>query len=66
MIKGIIFDLGGTLMYFDGNWEEVDRQSTLAMLPFLQAHKAFASAMIFHNISSPRAASAGKTPIKPA
>lgn len=37
MIKGIIFDLGGTLMHFDGNWEEVDQQSTLAMLPFLRA-----------------------------
>jgi HAD superfamily hydrolase (TIGR01549 family) len=38
MIHGVIFDLGGTLMYFDGNWDEVDRQSTLAMTPFLQAH----------------------------
>jgi HAD superfamily hydrolase (TIGR01662 family) len=38
MIKGIIFDLGGTLMYFDGNWEEADAQSTLAMVPFLNSH----------------------------
>ena len=23
VIKGIIFDLGGTLIFFDGTWEEV-------------------------------------------
>ena len=38
MIKGVIFDLGGTLMYFDGNWEAMDTQSTLAMIPFLNSH----------------------------
>jgi putative hydrolase of the HAD superfamily len=37
MIHGVIFDLGGTLMYFDGNWDAVDTQATLAMLPFLNA-----------------------------
>ncbi len=35
MIKGIIFDLGGTLMYFEGQWEEVDKQSTAALVAFL-------------------------------
>lgn len=36
MLKGVIFDLGGTLMYFEGQWEEVDNASTAALVAFLK------------------------------
>ncbi len=36
MIKGIIFDLGGTLMYFEGNWEEIDARSNVRLAEFLR------------------------------
>ncbi len=38
MIKGVIFDLGWTLMYFDTDWEQVDKTSTLALAAFLDAN----------------------------
>ncbi len=36
MIRGVIFDLGGTLMYFEGQWQEVDKASTAALVAFLK------------------------------
>ncbi len=36
-IRGVIFDLGSTLMYFEGNWEDVDRQSTTSLMAFLKS-----------------------------
>jgi putative hydrolase of the HAD superfamily len=38
MIKGVIFDFGSTLMYFDAKWEEVDKHSTAALVAFLNAN----------------------------
>ncbi len=38
MIRGIIFDLGGTLMYFKDKWEEFDKTSTESLAEFLNAH----------------------------
>jgi putative hydrolase of the HAD superfamily len=38
MIDGVIFDLGSTLMYFDGKWEDVDKQSTASLVAFLKAN----------------------------
>ena len=38
MIKGIIFDLGSTLAYYDGNWEEVNQSSTESLMSFLNAN----------------------------
>ena len=38
MIRGIIFDLGGTLMFFDGTWEEIDKISTANLITFLGEH----------------------------
>ncbi len=38
MIRGVIFDLGGTLMRFDGKWEDVDAESTSAMVAFLKSN----------------------------
>ncbi|MBI5301374.1 MAG: HAD family hydrolase [Chloroflexi bacterium] len=38
MIRGIIFDLGGTLMHFDGTWEEIDKVSTANLVAFLGAN----------------------------
>ncbi len=38
MIKGIIFDLGSTLMYFDAKFEDVDQQSTASLIAFLKAN----------------------------
>jgi 2-haloalkanoic acid dehalogenase type II len=38
MIKGVIFDLGSTLVYFDGKWEDVSEQSTASLLAFLRSH----------------------------
>ena len=38
MIRGVIFDLGGTLMYFDGKWEDVDKESTCALIAFLKSN----------------------------
>ncbi len=35
MIRGIIFDLGSTLMYFDGKWEEIDARGRAAVAAFL-------------------------------
>lgn len=37
MIRGIIFDLGGTLVYFEGKREEVDKLSTVNLVAFLNA-----------------------------
>jgi len=36
MINGVIFDLGGTLMYFDGKYEEVDQQAVAKLTRFLE------------------------------
>ncbi|MEA3345157.1 MAG: HAD family hydrolase [Chloroflexota bacterium] len=36
-IRGVIFDLGSTLMYLDGEWEEVRARSVADMLAFLRA-----------------------------
>lgn len=36
MIRGVIFDLGSTLMYFDGIWEEVDQRANLNLTVFLK------------------------------
>jgi HAD superfamily hydrolase (TIGR01662 family) len=36
-VKGIIFDLGSTLMYIDGEWEEIRAQNAANLLAFLQA-----------------------------
>lgn len=38
MIHGVIFDLGSTLMYFDGKWEDVDKQSTASLVTFLKTN----------------------------
>ncbi len=38
MIRGIIFDLGSTLMYFAGKWEDVDQQSTASLVAFLRTN----------------------------
>ncbi len=38
MIRGVIFDLGSTLMYFDGKWEDVDKQSTALLVAFLKSY----------------------------
>jgi putative hydrolase of the HAD superfamily len=38
MLKGLIFDLGGTLMHFDGKFEEVDRLANEHLVAFLRAH----------------------------
>ena len=37
MIKGIIFDLGWTLMYYDGDWKEVNPRAAKTMANFLNA-----------------------------
>jgi len=37
MIRGIIFDLGSTLMYFEGKWEDIDQASTESLAEFLMA-----------------------------
>jgi putative hydrolase of the HAD superfamily len=37
MIKGIIFDLGSTLMYFDGKWSDVDNLANTSLVAFLKA-----------------------------
>ncbi len=37
MIRGVIFDLGNTLMYFDGAWEEVTRRGLEALTQELGA-----------------------------
>ncbi len=36
-VRGVIFDLGGTLMYLDGEWEEVHTRNVAHLLAFLQA-----------------------------
>lgn len=36
-VQGVIFDLGGTLMYLDGEWEEVGARNVTHMLAFLRA-----------------------------
>lgn len=36
-VRGVIFDLGGTLMYLDGEWEEVHARNEANLLAFLQA-----------------------------
>jgi len=36
-IQGVIFDLGGTLMALDGDWEEVWAQNAANLVAFLQA-----------------------------
>ncbi len=37
MIKGLIFDLGNTLMHFDGDWNEVIPSGTRALVEYLRA-----------------------------
>jgi HAD superfamily hydrolase (TIGR01662 family) len=37
-VKGIIFDLGNTLMYLDGEWESVRLQGAQDLVRFLTAH----------------------------
>lgn len=37
MIRGIIFDLGSTLMYFDGKYDEVDQLGVAAAIEYLNA-----------------------------
>ncbi|MBI4671818.1 MAG: HAD family hydrolase [Chloroflexi bacterium] len=37
MIRGIIFDLGNTLMYFDGDWESVSARGANALEQYLMA-----------------------------
>ena len=37
MIRGVIFDLGSTLMYLDGKWEDLDKQSTASLVAFLKS-----------------------------
>ncbi len=37
MIRGIIFDLGSTLMYFEGKWEDVDKESTASLIASLKS-----------------------------
>jgi len=38
MIRGIIFDLGWTLMYYDGNAKETNLRAAKALADFLRAH----------------------------
>ena len=38
-IRGIIFDLGGTLMYFDGDWDEKAHQGAVNMAAFLRRQR---------------------------
>jgi putative hydrolase of the HAD superfamily len=38
MIRGVIFDLGGTLMRFEGNWEEIDARSSLRLMEYMRNH----------------------------
>ncbi len=37
MIRGIIFDLGGTLMTFEGKWEDADKIATAHLAAFLNS-----------------------------
>jgi len=37
MIRGVIFDLGSTLMYFDGKWEDADNLSNANLIDFLKS-----------------------------
>lgn len=37
-IKGVIFDLGSTLLEYRGEWREVFKQHTLELVAYLQAH----------------------------
>jgi len=37
-LRGIIFDLGNTLMYFDGDWEATIRQGAINLSRFLVRH----------------------------
>jgi putative hydrolase of the HAD superfamily len=47
-IKGVIFDLGDTLMYLDGEWEEVHAQNMANLLAFLQAEGLELATAAFH------------------
>jgi 2-haloalkanoic acid dehalogenase type II len=38
MIRGVIFDLGSTLMYFQDKWEEFDQAATESLAEFLNEH----------------------------
>ncbi|MBI4786879.1 MAG: HAD family hydrolase [Chloroflexi bacterium] len=38
MIRGVIFDLGSTLMYWDGDGKEIDAQANAALSAFLRTH----------------------------
>jgi putative hydrolase of the HAD superfamily len=38
MIRGIIFDLGSTLMYFEGKWEDIDKESAGSLIAFLKSN----------------------------
>jgi HAD superfamily hydrolase (TIGR01549 family) len=37
LVKGVIFDLGSTLMYLDGEWEDVRAQNVTNVVAFLRA-----------------------------
>ncbi|MEX1247294.1 MAG: HAD family hydrolase [Anaerolineales bacterium] len=36
-VKGVLFDLGGTLIYFDGDWPDVVKAANQELLSYLQA-----------------------------
>ncbi len=38
MIQGVIFDLGSTLMYWEGNGKDIDAQSNAVLMEFLKAN----------------------------
>jgi HAD superfamily hydrolase (TIGR01549 family) len=38
-VRGVIFDLGSTLMYFDGDWEDVISQGVADMLAFFRSKR---------------------------
>lgn len=40
MIRGVIFDLGSTLMHFVGTWEEVDARANVRLANYLRSHGA--------------------------
>ena len=39
MIRGVIFDLGSTLMFFDGDWEDVINRGVADMLAFFKRRR---------------------------
>ena len=38
-VRGVIFDLGSTLMYFDGDWEDVISRGVADMLAFFRGKR---------------------------